>query len=192
MDKQALYLQRLFKEANEELLTKDYLLFEKEVSERTICGALSQHLNRLLYRTQFSSYFVDVEYNRNKNKKIKTCYLPGSGGGVVNINCDLIIHSRGTNREQDNLIAIEMKKHTRRITEKNMDRRRIMSLTSDGYSNVGAYDIHALPEHVCRYKLGIYYEINFKRKNIKLEYYYKGKIVEEKNICYEQYLSNHN
>lgn len=195
MDEQSLYLKILFLEANEGLLTKDYLLFENEVSERTICGALSQQLDRLIKNNkQFLKYFVDVEYNRNGNKKIKTCCVRNDiwSTEIVNINCDLIVHSRGTIIGRDNLIAIEIKKSNRPSKEKEDDKLRLKALTSDSFNDIWSFDGSVLPEHVCRYKLGIYYEINFKRKSIKLEYYYKGKIVEEKNICYEQYLSNHN
>ena len=39
-------------------------------------------------------YYVDVEYNRNKGK-IKT--IIDDNENVININCYLIIHSRGEN-----------------------------------------------------------------------------------------------
>ena len=82
---------------------------------------------------------------------------------------------------QDNLIAIEMKKSNRPKKEKNDDRRRIIALSKDRYGDVWSYDGETLPEHVCRYKLGIYYEINFSKKFILLEYYYRGNLeVEEK------------
>ena len=82
---------------------------------------------------------------------------------------------------QDNLIAIEMKKSNRPKKEKNDDRRRIIALSKDRYGDVLSNDGETLPEHVCRYKLGIYYEINFSKKFILLEYYYRGNLeVEEK------------
>ena len=37
---------------------------------------------------------------------------------IVTINCDLIVHSRGQNTLQDNLIALEMKKSTGRQKDK--------------------------------------------------------------------------
>jgi len=39
--------------------------------------------------------------------------IKGSSEEVVTINCDLIVHSRGTDFNQDNLIAIEMKNRQR-------------------------------------------------------------------------------
>ena len=195
MDEQSLYLKILFLEANKGLLTKDFLLFENEVSERTICGAMSQQLDRLIKKNkQFSKYFVDVEYNRNGNKKIKTCCVRNDiwSTEIVNINCDLIVHSRGTIVGQDNLIALEMKKSNRPSKEKEADKLRLKALTSDSFNDIWTFNGSVLPEQVCRYKLGIYYEINFKKKSINLEYYYKGNLVEKDDIYYDQYLKNHN
>lgn len=75
-------------------------------------------------------YHVDVEYNRNKNGRIKTC-CPLDDDRIpvpVTINCDLIVHSRGEIARQDNLIAIEMKKSSRTKKEKDSDRRRLITL----------------------------------------------------------------
>jgi hypothetical protein len=38
-----------------------------------------------------------------------------------------------------------------------------------------SYDGKALPEHVCRYLLGVYYEVDVFNRFVKLEYYTKGK-----------------
>lgn len=186
MDAICLKLKLLFLTANERLLSDDILLFENYVSERTLCGALSQQLKKILCETEFSSYFDDVEYNRNKDKKIKTCCIWNgvSDYKIVNINCDLIVHSRGRNIEQDNLIALEMKKSYRKEESKNFDKLRLISLTSDSFDNIWSFDGKILPRHVCRYKLGIYYEVNYKERCIFLEYYYKGKCVSKDNIRY--------
>ena len=47
-------------------------MFQTQVSERTLCGALMIEIHEELKRTKFSDYFVDVEYNRNIGGKIKT------------------------------------------------------------------------------------------------------------------------
>lgn len=176
MDFMAQELKRLFLKANKRFLENDIELFEADVSERTLCGALKEHIDVVKEGTDFENYHVDVEYNRNKNKRVKTC-CPFDEDGLpkpVNINCDLIVHSRGKIVQQDNLIAIEMKKSNRPKKEKNNDRRRIIALTKDSYDDTWSFDGETLPEHVCRYKLGIYYEINFSKKFILLEYYYRG------------------
>ncbi|MDO4311560.1 MAG: hypothetical protein Q4C52_00575, partial [Eubacteriales bacterium] len=99
---------------------------------------------------------------------------------IVTINCDLIVHSRGQNVLCDNLIALEMKKSTGRKVDKDSDRTRLECLTKSPEQDVWSYGGKALPEHVCGYGLGIYYEVNFRRGTIRVEYYKKG-------YCYYQY-----
>ena len=70
-----------------------------------------------------------------------------------------------------------MKKSTRRPTEKDKDRERLIALTKDSFNDVWAFDGRNLPEHVCRYVLGVYYEINYRRKLISIEYYRTGQLV---------------
>ena len=89
--------------------------------------------------------------------------------------CDLIVHSRGKIVEKDNLIALEMKKAYRKVCEKERDKARLVALTKDSYDEVWSFDGKTLPEHVCGYELGIYYEIDRKRSSIYVEYYAKGK-----------------
>lgn len=172
----------IFEKANKEFIKKNILLFETQVSERTLCGALMIELHEVLKDTRYANYYVDVEYNRNIGGKLKTIKktIKGPDEQIVTINCDLIVHSRGTNLLQDNLIAIEMKKSTGRQSDKDSDRNRLEVLTKAPESDVWSYGGKALPEHVCGYGLGVYYEVNFRRKVILLEYYKKGK-------CYRKY-----
>lgn len=186
MDALSIELKELFEKANNDFLKKDEKLFIDEVSERTLCGALKGHLDKKLCKTKFSEYHVDVEYNRNKNGRVKTC-CPFNDDGIpvpVTINCDLIIHSRGEIIQQDNLIAIEMKKSNRPQREKDNDRLRLIALTKDSYDSVWSFDGKTLPDHVCRYKLGVYYEICFSKKEIHIEYYYRGNCVDKEKISY--------
>ena len=122
------------------------------------------------------NYHVDVEYNRNQGR-IKT--IIADDFSIVNITCDLIVHSRGENIEQDNLICLEMKKSSRPNKEKIKDKERVRILTKDSYDDIWSYDGKTLPEHVCRYVLGIYYEINYGEKMISIEYYSKGEFVNQ-------------
>lgn len=178
MDEMARELAELFFSANSEFIKKDKKLFLSKVSERTLCGALMIKLYEQLRNSKYSNYYVDVEYNRN-NKKIKTCRIEDNKNQSkkININCDLIVHSRGNNSLQDNLIAIEMKKSSRARLDKNNDRNRLISLTKE-------CNVYETSQYVCNYKLGIYYEINFVINNIQLEFYYKGQKVFEQNIKY--------
>lgn len=101
---------------------------------------------------------------------------------MITINCDLIVHSRGEIIEQDNLIALEMKKSTARPREKEKDKQRLIALTKDNFDDVWLFDGTSLPEHVCRYKLGIYYEVNIKRHKVYIKYYRQGKLIDEYEV----------
>ena len=175
-------LEKIFEDANKSFLRKNATLFETRVSERTLCGALMIELHEVLKGTKFSDYFVDVEYNRNIGGTLKTLKktIRGLDEQIVTINCDLIVHSRGQNAMCDNLIALEMKKSTGRQVDKDNDRNRIECLTKSPEQDVWSYGGKALPEYVCGYGLGIYYEVNFRRKIILVEYYKEG-------YCYRQY-----
>ncbi|MBS7693162.1 hypothetical protein KIN08_06105, partial [Vibrio cholerae] len=85
------------------------------------------YLNNEKEKTLYKQYYVDVEYNRNVNGRLKT--IKDGEGEIITINCDLVLHSRGENLVQDNLIALEMKKSNGRRSEKEKDRERLKALT---------------------------------------------------------------
>jgi hypothetical protein len=180
-------LEDIFDTANQSFLAKNNNLFENGVSERTLCGALMLELYKCILLSKFKDYYVDVEYNRNAGSKLKTIKktIMGLKEEIVTINCDLILHSRGENKSQDNLIAIEMKKSSRSKKEKDKDRTRLQCLTKDSYDNIWASDGRTLPEHICRYILGIYYEVDLGKKKILIEYYYKGNKTSEKTLYFK-------
>lgn len=63
----------LFERANSYFLQNEGELLNSKVSERSLCGALMLHIHNLIFNNRdFKNYFVDVEYNRNKDGKIKT------------------------------------------------------------------------------------------------------------------------
>ena len=168
-------LMRIFEEANRNFLEKNQLLFEAEVSERTLCGALMIEIHDIIRsREEYQGYFVDVEYNRNRGNQVeshkKMCKKLNGENAVIS--CDLILHSRGQNIEEDNLIELEMKKADRRESEKKSDRERLEKITQP--VNETCIKKGKLPTYVCGYKLGIYYEIDFKKKIIHIEYYCGG------------------
>lgn len=180
-------LEKIFEKANKNFLEKNLMLFEMCVSERTLCGALMIELHEIIKSTQYNDYFVDVEYNRNLGGKVKTFRktIEGPSEEIIPINCDLIVHSRGQNIHQDNLIALEMKKSTSREVDKEKDKIRLECLTKEPRNEVWGYPRNVLPEHICGYGLGIYYEIDFKCKKILVEYYRKG-------YKYKQYILDFN
>ena len=174
----------LFEQANDNFLINNDSLFLSNVNERSLCSALMLCLNnQIVSEPSFKGYYTDVEYNRNQGK-IKTIIQTNQGqkSKIVTINCDLILHSRGEHPEQDNLIAIEMKKSTRSKEERNADRDRLKALTADSFDNIWSFDGQTLPEHVCRYVLGVYYEINIRQNTILIEYYRQGELINQYQI----------
>ena len=177
-------LKAMFLSANKKFLIEDIDLLDSMVSERALCGALMIHLNRLMVKDKsLEGYYTDVEYNRNRGN-IKTIQktIRGPEEQIINVTCDLIMHSRGHHIEQDNLIAIEMKKSNASEEEKQKDKDRLKALTKDSFDDVWSFDGTTLPEHVCRYLIGIYYEINFSKRKIFLEYYRQGELFEKQTL----------
>lgn len=168
-------MKELFELANRKYLIEQKELIQSRVSERTLCGQLMLYLNEVKDKTLYRQYYVDVEYNRNINRRLKT--IKDGKGEIIRINCDLILHSRGKNLKQDNLIALEMKKSNGRRSAKEKDRERLKALTRQSFDNIWSYDGKSLPKHVCRYILGVYYELNISRMEALVEYYRNGKLL---------------
>ncbi|MFD1415699.1 hypothetical protein [Oceanobacillus jeddahense] len=170
-------MKELFEKSNDNFLSQQIKLIESRVSERTLCGQLMLYLNEEKNKTEYWKYYVDVEYNRNFHRKVKT--IKNSEEEIIRINCDLILHSRGENLIQDNLIAIEMKKSNSSNINKEKDKERLKALTKHSFDNVWSYDGKSLPKNVCRYILGVYYEFNISRGKVLLEYYMDGQLKEK-------------
>ena len=175
-------LKTLFDKANYAFLRNEAELIDSEVAERTLCGAFKTHFEKLASNAGIKGYYVDVEYNRN-NGQIKT--ILDENMEIISIQCDLILHSRGHNVKQDNLVALEMKKSYRDEESKNSDRMRLRALTKSSYNNdIWSYDGTSLPKRVCRYILGVYYEVDVGNRFVLLEYYKGGEMVGKKKIFY--------
>ena len=171
------HLQMLFDDANQKLIKYDIDLFTRNSSEIAICGALMLHLKSALWGTPFSHYNIDIEYNRNFNGR-KRILVNDEDTAII---CDLIVHSRGRYINQDNLIAIEIKKEYRTEEEKQQDRDRLIALTRPNFDE-WLFDGTELPQYVCRYILGVYYEI--KGHSILLEYYRNGALISAKECSW--------
>ena len=165
-------LKELFKEANEIFLKKDLILIKNKLCERCLCGSLMVRINEVLGKYSiYDGYYVDVEYNRNKfaYDKYKKVVINGSCNRVF---CDLIVHSRGM-MNVDNLIALEMKKSTNFSKHEDIGRIKALTTTSCFEKNT---------EYVSDYILGIYYEISYKEKKIKIQYFYNGELIEKEEV----------
>lgn len=178
--------EQIFEISNQHFLEHNLELLETNVSERTLCGALMIELYETLKETSYSNYYVDVEYNRNGGNKIKTCCKTITDGNleIIRITCDLIVHSRGTIPALDNLIAIEMKKAGTHENLKKKDKMRLMALTKDSFDDIWSMDGISLPEHVCCYQLGVYYEVHKRLREIYIEYYHHGILTKKYRLNY--------
>jgi hypothetical protein len=149
-----------------------------DVAERNLCGRLAIYITSKLEEHEITGYYADPEYNRKQGGQVKT--ILDNEMNVITIQCDLIVHSRGKIIEQDNLIAIEMKKSTRPEAEKEADRKRLRAMTKNSYDGVWSYNGETHPEHVCGYVVGIYMILNLVQRTWLLEYYQNGELVNER------------
>lgn len=173
-------LTNLFNQSIDIFFSREYKNIKSGVSERNWGGRLALYITFKLEEYGLASYYADTEYNRKQNGKVKT--ILNDKEEIVTIQCDLIVHSRGEIMGADNLIAIEMKKSTRPLAEKEADRKRLMAMTKDSYDGVWSYDGTTHPKHVCGYKLGVYMIINIAKRTCELEYYEHGEKVHERTF----------
>jgi hypothetical protein len=121
-------------------------------------------------------YCADVEYNRANDDTIKT--IVGQRMEPVTITCDLILHSRGQMPEQDNLIAIEMKRSGPPSVEKAKDRYRLMALTRAPFDGVWPAGGDIEIEYVCDYVVGYFMVLDRRSDLFRIEEYVRGHLVD--------------
>jgi hypothetical protein len=164
-------LAPLFDEAFAAFLGEERENLLSGIAEQNLCGRLAMELERRREGRGLNGYFVDTEYNRNGGR-IKT--IIDEQMQMVTIRCDIILHSRGHIRTQDNLLVIEMKRSNHREAEKAKDRMRLRAMTKSTYNDVSSADGHTLPEHVCGYVLGYYLELDAAAEEFLIEVYADG------------------
>lgn len=148
-------LKGMFWEANRAFLENHVILIRRKISERCLCGALMYELNKQL---------ADIEFNRDEGNVKRISYKTDDGVYSKRIFTDIIVHSRGE-VGLDNLIALEMKKSSASQEEIDDDKARLKHLTKmNTNTSFGSYE----------YILGIYYEINLDKEEIKIEFFYNG------------------
>jgi len=157
-------LKDLFWEANRAFIEKDLDLLYEDISERCLCGALMYELNKQLEKKNLKKYYADIEFNRDEDNVKRISCKSDDGVYSKRIFTDIIVHSRGE-VGLDNLIALEMKKSIASQEEKDDDKARLKHLTKlNTNTSFGSYE----------YILGIYYEINLDKAEIKIEFFYDG------------------
>lgn len=165
-------LQHVFIESFDSFLRAESNNIMNGVAERNLCGRLAYILEPTARRAGFHAYYADTEYNRKQDGRVKT--IIDDEMQVIPITCDLILHSRGENIRNDNLIAIEMKRIEHLDAEKRKDRIRLRALTKSSYNDIWSADGKVLPEHVCGYSLGYFVELDRRNRRFGIEEYQEG------------------
>jgi len=167
-------LRGVFKHSLSAFLEDDLENILNGVSERNLCQRLAMPMERVAHEAGFSEYRADVEYNRANDGRLKT--IVGENFETVTITCDLILHSRGRIPDQDNLIAIEMKRRSHSAAEKHKDRVRLIALTREPFQGVWSADGQVDPAHVGNYCLGYFVEIDERRRSLLVDEYVRGEV----------------
>lgn len=163
-------IEKIFSEALDEFLAREYALVRKDAHEQSLCGRLAIYLDHAKDRYGLKSYYVDVEYNRHGEGRKQI--LHPLTGEHIDVVCDVLLHSRAE-LQDDNLIAVEMKKDYVAPERKQADRERLQALTMP------------LPEggeldYVCGYKLGYYLEVDIGNATLLIEEYREGKMTQHR------------
>ena len=165
----------LLLEAIHNFYQEDQNLLDNKVSERCVCARLALHLDRLInsveYSNDFHGYYVDVEYDRMQNRNPKQ--IKGNRCKIVS---DLLIHSRGTNPNQDNLLALEMKIHNNYNNVKK-DKDRLIKMVQQEESP------NELP-YVCNTLLGVF--LRLQRNRFKYVVFTQEGATEEQTMTCEE------
>ena len=116
------------------LYKEDFSNIRYGVSERNICARLAHHMENIMREYDakngtsfFTSYYVDVEYNRMGNGDMK--YYEDSLKRPKYMVSDLLIQSRGY---EGNLLAVELKKKGATKEDIDNDIKRLKSLVTPG------------------------------------------------------------
>ncbi len=180
-EKNSKLVYKIFKEANKKFLKENINSIERDVAEECLCSSLSKCLDKVMETRKISGYYAEANYNRNEYM-YKT--IVNNQYKVIRIKCDLIVHSRGENTIQDNLLAIEMKKKNN-PQDRTENRERLEIMTKNTY--YGEVIFEELPRHICRYSLGIFYDLDKDKREIEMEFYKNGTLTWKEKIKYDKY-----
>jgi hypothetical protein len=161
-------LEDVFREAIAEFLANEFTLVRKDAHEQSLCGRLAIYMDRAKERHGYKDYYVDVEYNRRGEGRKQI--LHPITHQHIDVRCDILLHSRG-DLDNDNLIALEMKKDNAEPEDKQSDRERLQALTLPMPEGGN-------PDYVCGYQLGYYLEIDMGNATLLIEEYRAGQMTQ--------------
>ena len=167
-------LRSLFRSAFETFLNVERSNIASGVSERSLCARLAMVLEPAAHEQGLTAYRADVEYNRGRGDKVKV--IVDHRYHVMKVTCDLVLHGRGL-IQPDNLLAIEMKRHSHAEGDKEDDRVRLRAMTGEAQHLVD-YRTGRPVEHVSGYALGYLVEL-MRGGWFKVEEYAGGRQVGE-------------
>jgi len=127
-------------EAIEIVKEKDYFLLEYAVHERSICHRLAVYLEQ-----SFTGFNVDCEYDNDLDSESgrKRVKFP-DGSTQDRVFPDIIVHERGKNGPDSNLLVAEMKKYTDVMPDLEEDRNRLHGFVAADEINHLCYRVGAL------------------------------------------------
>jgi hypothetical protein len=169
-------LEDIFREALDEFLAREFALVRKDAHEQSLCGRLAIYLDHAKDRHGLKAYFVDVEYNRRGEGRKQI--LHPLTGQHIDVVCDILLHSRGE-LQDDNLMAVEMKKDYATDERKQSDRERLQALTLPMPEGGN-------PDYVCGYPLGYYLEVHIGNGTLIIEEYRQGKLTQYGTMPFAQ------
>lgn len=155
-------LVNLLEESVEKCYQKDKSLIDRGGMEQACVARIFYYMQDLIYNdsmyTFLRDYNLDCEYNKNMQTS-KT--LPRCPKGT---RPDLILHRREDRPERDNLLVVEFKARTSKMTSK--DRIKLEDFTH--------------PDRGYAYKLGVFVKLN--KKGALYIFYQNGIEIQEGNI----------
>lgn len=155
-------LVNLLKEAVEKCYQNDKSLIDRGGMEQACVARIFYYMQDALYHNPeydfLSSYNLDCEYNKNMNESKET---PRCQNGT---RPDLILHRRQNQPNRDNLLVVEFKARTSKMTSK--DRIKLEDFTH--------------PDRGYAYKLGVFVKLN--KKEVLYSFYQNGNELQEGNI----------
>lgn len=155
-------LIKLLEESVEKCYQKDKSLIDRGGMEQACVARIFYYMQDALYHnseyTLLKDYNLDCEYNKNMNEPKET---PRCQNGT---RPDLIVHRRQNQPNKDNLLVVEFKARTSKMTSK--DRIKLEDFTH--------------PDRGYAYKLGVFVKLN--KKEALYTFYQNGSKILEGNV----------